>query len=483
MTESVPNEPRKPKLFISYSWTDSPHVDWVIQLGTDLRASGVEAIIDQWYLKEGQDAHSFMEQMVRDEKIEKVVLVCDKKYVERANSRTGGVGIESQIITKKIYGDVGQTKFVAIAKSSDDEGNALLPNFLSNRIYIDFRDPDRYAENFEQLLRWIFDKPLRAVPEIGQRPSFLDEQLTSTPSSLLPMLRKSIQSQSADAQFSLLWREAALSHSDFTLDLGNVDDADQIVFDTIMAMPPILSQLIVSVRDELEFGKLQANDIYKIRNLFEACLSNFKKGTTTWSADATKFFSEFLLVSVVAIFLRFSRFDLIERLLKEPFILMQSGGFTATSVNFIRFNSSIDSLNHRNSRLKLNRVSIQADTVREVVGRVPIEFSEYLQADFVLFLYSDRRIANGIWWPDSNIFAVDQGGAYPIFVRAQNASLPDTIMSILNLDEKEKLERFAAELQTEKYTRYRWRSAFSTLPIGSLANIGPILEGLSAEKT
>lgn len=113
MAESEEKVVRQPKLFISYSWTSATHVEWVMQLATDLRTNGVDAIIDQWHLKEGQDAHSFMEQMVRDEKIEKVILVCDKKYVDRANSREGGVGVESQVITQKIYGDVSQTKFVA----------------------------------------------------------------------------------------------------------------------------------------------------------------------------------------------------------------------------------------------------------------------------------------------------------------------------------------------------------------------------------
>ena len=55
-----------PKLFISYSWTGPEHMDWVLRLATDLRANGVNAVLDKWHLREGQDAHSFMEQMVTD---------------------------------------------------------------------------------------------------------------------------------------------------------------------------------------------------------------------------------------------------------------------------------------------------------------------------------------------------------------------------------------------------------------------------------
>ena len=173
------NQP--PKLFISYSWTDSAHEAWVIQLATDLRSNGVDVVIDRWSLKEGHDAHSFMEQMVRSDEIDKIVLVCDQKYVERANKREGGVGVESQVITAQLYGDVNQTKIVGVVTESGPDDQPAVPNFLLNRIFIDFRDAGAYAERLQQLLRWVFDKPLYREPEIGPRPAFLDDQINLDP--------------------------------------------------------------------------------------------------------------------------------------------------------------------------------------------------------------------------------------------------------------------------------------------------------------
>lgn len=60
-----------PKLFISYSWSDSTHEQWVIELATELRESGVDVILDKWDLKEGHDAVAFMEKMVTDPEIKK----------------------------------------------------------------------------------------------------------------------------------------------------------------------------------------------------------------------------------------------------------------------------------------------------------------------------------------------------------------------------------------------------------------------------
>ena len=33
-----------------------------------------------------------------------------------------------------------------------------------------------YGKNFEQLLRWVFDKPFNVKPELGKKPAFLDEK-------------------------------------------------------------------------------------------------------------------------------------------------------------------------------------------------------------------------------------------------------------------------------------------------------------------
>lgn len=72
--------PDSPKTFISYSWTDTKHEEWVLDLARDLREFGVDAIIDKWDLEEGQDMCAFMEQMVTDPDMEKVLIICDEEY-------------------------------------------------------------------------------------------------------------------------------------------------------------------------------------------------------------------------------------------------------------------------------------------------------------------------------------------------------------------------------------------------------------------
>ena len=44
-----------PKVFISYSHDSAEHKQWVLEFATTLRNRGVDAILDQWDLKPGDD--------------------------------------------------------------------------------------------------------------------------------------------------------------------------------------------------------------------------------------------------------------------------------------------------------------------------------------------------------------------------------------------------------------------------------------------
>lgn len=169
-------EDRIPKIFISYSWSSE---DIVINLAQRLVAHGVDVVIDKWDLKEGQDKYAFMERCVNDSDISKVLIICDKQYASKANNRTGGVGDETVIISSEIYGKMQQEKFIPIIAEKDEMGEPYVPTYIKSRIYIDLSDDDKYEEEYEKLLRNIYDKPLYAKPKLGTRPEWLDEENTN----------------------------------------------------------------------------------------------------------------------------------------------------------------------------------------------------------------------------------------------------------------------------------------------------------------
>ncbi|MBV6499749.1 MAG: hypothetical protein CJBNEKGG_02212 [Prosthecobacter sp.] len=88
------NEPetfvQHPRVFVSYTGADEQNAGWVKRLATVLRENGVDARLDMFHLKPGLD----MPQWMTNEVImaDKVLLVCDRFYMEKADFRKGGVG-------------------------------------------------------------------------------------------------------------------------------------------------------------------------------------------------------------------------------------------------------------------------------------------------------------------------------------------------------------------------------------------------------
>lgn len=122
-----------PKAFISYSWSSPEHEAFVMALAEKLMADGVQVILDKWELLEGHDKHVFMETMVTDPDVSKVLIISDQAYAQKADQRAGGVGTESQIISGEVYNQVNQEKFIPIVTEYADN-QACLPSFLKSRI-------------------------------------------------------------------------------------------------------------------------------------------------------------------------------------------------------------------------------------------------------------------------------------------------------------------------------------------------------------
>lgn len=167
------------RAFISYSHDSPGHKQWVAKLATDLRMNGVETTLDQWDLRPGDDVARFMEEGLRD--AERVVVVCSREYVDRANAGKGGVGYEKAIVSAEIVRDLGTRKFIPIVRGAS---NPPVPTFLGYRFYLDFEDDQKYQSAFEALLREILGVPDPGKPPLGRNPFGADGRGSITFSSV-----------------------------------------------------------------------------------------------------------------------------------------------------------------------------------------------------------------------------------------------------------------------------------------------------------
>ncbi len=163
----------EPKVFISYSWSDQSHQELVKHWADRLVADGIDVVLDIYDLKEGHDKYVFMEQMVTDQSVTHVLVVCDKTYSEKANARMSGVGTESQIISSEVYEKVKQSKFIPIVCEFGEDGEPILPAFMKSRMWINFSSSEAENENWEQLVRLLYGKPQHVKPKKGKAPTYI----------------------------------------------------------------------------------------------------------------------------------------------------------------------------------------------------------------------------------------------------------------------------------------------------------------------
>ncbi len=455
-----------PKLFISYSWSHAEHEQWVVNLATELRESGVDVILDKWDLKEGHDAVAFMEQMVTNPEIKKVVMICDEEYAAKADGRSGGVGTETQIISREVYEKQTQEKFVAVLSEKDANGKPVLPTYYKSRIYIDLSEPDRYTENFERLLRWIFDKPLYVKPELGSRPSFLSggEHISLGTTAFFKRCIDAIKNQKAYAAgaFDEYCNSFVSNLERFRL-LKPDGEFDDALIENIEEFLPYRNeavQLFVTVAQYAPTTEF----IQRIHRMFESLIpfmenpADISRGND-WDFDNFRFLIHELFLYALSVLLKHDRFDQANCLLEERYYLPGNSDYGRdVMVNFVVFRKHMMSLEQRNKRLGLSRLSVRADLLKERCNGTGIDFRYLMQADFVAFMRAEVAAASehDRWWPETLVYLGHFGGPLEIFARSVSKSYFDKMKILLAIDAAAALEPLLRSYQDGSRRLPRW---------------------------
>ncbi len=155
----------KPNVFISYSWDNDAHKEWVKSLADILLNNGINAILDDYDTEPGDRLPHFMEVAVS--KADKVLIICTERYKEKADKREGGVGYEEHIISSELTKGK-ENKFIPILRKGTD--NTSIPICLLGKKYIDLSQANSltYSDIEDLVLQGIFGQ--KKKPLIGNLP-------------------------------------------------------------------------------------------------------------------------------------------------------------------------------------------------------------------------------------------------------------------------------------------------------------------------
>lgn len=178
MTVMAPQAPvLSKKIFISYSWDNDLHKEWVLQLANHLIQNGLDVILDQYDLGLGKNLTHFMEKL---DTADKVIVIFTSNYKLKAEGRLGGVGYEYSIINHTLYkNQLNNNKIIPVLREGTPESS--IPVFMNAYVWLDMCNDDDFDKDFETLLRDIYGEPFLKKPLIGPQPFFhsvINEQLT-----------------------------------------------------------------------------------------------------------------------------------------------------------------------------------------------------------------------------------------------------------------------------------------------------------------
>ena len=156
---------KPPRAFISYSWEDSDHQNWIRDFATRLRADGVDVTLDQWHTVPGDQLPAFMESAVREN--DYVLIVCTPRYKEKADSRSGGVGYEGDIMTAEVMTSQNHRKFIPLLRK--DNWVVSSPTWLSGKYFVNFSGTPYSEESYQDLLLTVYGQRNQAPP-LGKAP-------------------------------------------------------------------------------------------------------------------------------------------------------------------------------------------------------------------------------------------------------------------------------------------------------------------------
>ena len=405
-----------PKVFISYSWHPEKNKIWVQRLAERLIQDGVNVKLDVWDLKHGHDKYVFMEQMVKDSDIKKVLVICNEDYARKADDRTGGVGTESTIMSSDIYSLAEQTKFIPILVEKKN-GEPCLPTFLKSRMYIDMSSNDIYELGYDQLLRDIYEKPLLRKPALGKMPSYLEADepvLLSTAQEQRMLKEKVAESTNLQTWIAKYCDKLIESLDQFKVTFrgGKTGDLIEMIEKSIASMQVVNNDFITfveTVASNSECNGKQFVDFFeKLLQYYEDKDIELASSTDSWHLcnDNYRFFNYELFLSFAAIMLKYERFDIIKEVVDTDYCILSNRlGRQIKALNFAEFQKHNYTLDYYKGNNGYSSSSQVANLMRNYGGD---KFNTWVEVDILLYylslIYGKPGDRMSMWYPTLSIY-------------------------------------------------------------------------------
>ncbi|MBT8136262.1 MAG: hypothetical protein KJO54_04515 [Gammaproteobacteria bacterium] len=188
--------------------------------------------------------------------------------------------------------------------------------------------------------------------------------------------------------------------------------------------------------------------------------------------DHYRFAIREVFISVIALLLANRDFDQANQYLNAEYRFETDRG--PQRANFLLFDSYIKSLDEfRNRRLRLNRLSVGADLLKERADLNFLTFDEMMQADFVLcirgLLHHPQALTR--WFPRTLVYAERyEGTGFDLFISAQSKREFPGIQTLLQVKDKDDLIRRFGQV-SQQCALPQWKFGGVPIPFASFMGL------------
>lgn len=481
--------------FISYSWTSEEHRQWVLELANRLRSHGIDVLLDQWHLRPGQDKYAFMERMVTDSAVKKVIVICDRRYQEKADDRDGGVGDETLLITPDVYRSVSQEKFIPVVVERDENGQAYMPAYLRSRVYIDMSVPTQFDEKYQVLLRTLYGKPEATPPPLGTPPAYIKEEGTITSkaataaAAAAPMRTGGVTAQTPTDLITTFFEAFISDLDEFRFEQVPDEPYDETMTKLIEQMGQ-LKNVFVEFAGRLAQIELTDADLDQLHDYLER-IAQFQfppTGIAQYDVrgwDNYRFICYEMVLYLTAALVAHGKYSNLARLVDSTYFY-DSATKHQCHTGIDLFNNHLISLDEvRNTRLGLRRVSVTADMIKERTAGTGVRFDDLVSADLLLhyltFLQVDATETSWqshVWFPRLSPYATYYE-SIPLLQRLVSSRHFERVKMLLGVDTTNELRRAIEQAMAQKASYYNGMSVIefsiprlpSAVPLDRLASV------------
>lgn len=395
----------KPKVFISYAWSNKEYEDMVLSFAQRLMQDGIDVVFDKWDLSEGNDTYAYMEKCVNDETITNVLILLDPVYAEKANNHVGGVGTETQIISAKVYKQVEQSKFIPILMLRDKDGNVCKPTYLEGRLHFDLTNEEEYEFTYKRLIKTLYGEEVYKKPELGSKPSWVEEKINISSSILntYDSLTNKNSNEIKIDKFKNFLNDIVSKIIEIDIDFKANPSFEQYI-DAYSKTKELRSEYLELLKRSIYVNNTHVDITEFLENLY----SQINK-TTGYKLEILNVFIHELFIYTIAFLLKKDNYTAVGYILGKTYFNTKHNKMAVDS--FTMFYSSNFHSNLDKAMCSIDKKQYYSGTATYWISNIDIDFcniDEFVFVDIICFnysIYGSDYISSWKWFPITYIYS------------------------------------------------------------------------------